>query len=99
MLLGRPARRFAPPILSAALAMAASTGCNALPWSSRVPDVAEVKTSLEGDRSKPSPPPTRPVEPTADRREVPEPIPETSPLPPALERPGDVRRRWRRRPP
>lgn len=89
MLLGRPARRIAPLILSAALTFPALGGCNALPWSSRLPDVSEVKTRLEGEHSKTATAPARVVEATGDQREALEPIGESSPLPPAIERPAN----------
>ena len=92
MPLGRPARRIAPATLTAVLALATSAGCNALTWSSPVPDTAEVKTRLEGDHSKAPTAPSRAVEPTADQREALEPIRESSPLPPAIERPANAPR-------
>ncbi len=82
MPLGRPTRRIAPVSLAAALALAASAGCNSLPWTNRAPNAAEVKTRVEGDRTKAT---AREVSPTADRRE---PTDEKSPLPPAIEGPA-----------
>lgn len=85
MPLGRPAHRIAP-VVTAAL-FAASAGCNALPWSSRLPEAAEVKTRIEGDHPDATRAP-RAVRPTADRHETPAPVVEESPLPPAIDRPA-----------
>jgi hypothetical protein len=91
MPLGRPARRIIPAILTLPLALAATAGCNTLPWSSRVPAEADVKTHIEGDRARTSPSEgSREVSPTTGRREAPVPGEEISPLPPAIERPAEI---------
>jgi hypothetical protein len=83
-----PLGRLAPVTLAAALAVASSTGCQAPSWTSRAPTSAEVKTRVEGERTRPTRAvAAKAVEPTSSARPRPDPLDEASPLPPAIEPP------------
>jgi hypothetical protein len=80
------AGRLLPVSLTAAVVVAACSGCQAPSWTGRAPDTAEVKTHVEGGRAPQVA--ARELEPTSGHALPAGAIEEASPLPPALERPA-----------